>query len=102
VFFPYTPIKAKEKEKREEKTRRMGGNAVRVDLIWDDGERAEKGGKKKSLEGRRSWGKRIDGLKRTRIEPCLEKEKGKTNNKRQAGHIVYYYTNQKKKLRFVS
>jgi hypothetical protein len=48
VFFAYTPIKAKKKEKRKNKqTRRMGWNAVRVDLIRDDGERREKEGKGK-------------------------------------------------------
>jgi len=42
-----------------------------VDLIWDCGERKEKeGGKggKRVLKGRRGGGKRIDGLKRTRVE----------------------------------
>jgi hypothetical protein len=51
------------KRKEKIKTRRMGGNAVRVDLIWEDGERREKEGgkrkkKEKALDGRRGGGGR--------------------------------------------
>jgi hypothetical protein len=36
----------KKERKRKKQTRRMGGNAVRVDLIWDGGERQKDGGGK--------------------------------------------------------
>ncbi|KAF8502662.1 hypothetical protein F5888DRAFT_1110863 [Russula emetica] len=59
-------------KKNKKKQEGMEGNAVRVDLIWDDGERREKeGGGGRRLRGGGVGGKRIDGLKRTRVvEPC--------------------------------
>lgn len=41
----------KNRNEKKKKTRRMRGNAVRVDLIWDDGERRQKEGGGKALEG---------------------------------------------------
>jgi hypothetical protein len=55
-----------------------------------------KEGEKKSLEGRRSWGKRIDGLKRTRIEPCLEKKKEKQIIKGKRGTLCTIIQTRKK------
>jgi hypothetical protein len=75
VFCVHTNQGQKKREKKRRKNKKDGRECrARVDLIWDDGERREKEGRKKKRlrgEGRR-------GLTRTRIEPCL-KEKKKEN-----------------------